>query len=44
MLEAMNLVVIMDDEHNKKMLGHAGHPRGVGELAVELFQFRLRLL
>lgn len=28
MLEAMNLVVIMDDEHNeKKMLGHAGHPQ-----------------
>ena len=23
----MNLVVIMDDEHNKKMLGHAGHPQ-----------------
>lgn len=27
MLEAMNLVVIMDDEHNKKMLGDAGHPQ-----------------
>lgn len=26
MMDAMNLLIIMDDEHNKKVLGYNGHP------------------